>query len=165
MNRREFLWTSSVALAGVTLGGSEMSWGETSSPEGWRKFEVTTVVEVLKPVGETKIWLPAALIQSTPFQRTLSNQYSANAKMVEYKPQDLGIVAAIFPAGVRPVLTLSSEVELKNYSVDLSKPRKVQPAPKQALQYFLQAREHMPTDGIVKSTATEITKGAKTDVE
>jgi transglutaminase-like putative cysteine protease len=148
------------------MSKAELLWGQQTASDAWRKFEVTTVVEVLKPAGETKVWLPTALVQNTAFQRTLSNQYSANAKLVEgSNPQDLGIVAATFPAGVKPVLTLTSEVELKNYSVDLSKPGKVQPAAKAELQYFLQPHQFMPTDGIVKSKATEITKGAKTDVE
>ena len=66
---------------------------------------------------------------------------------------------------MKPVLTLTSEVELKNYSVDLSKPGKVQPLRRPSCRYFLQPHQYMPTDGIVKSKATEITKGAKTDVE
>ena len=33
------------------------------------------------------------------------------------------------------------------------------------LKHFLRPTKLMPTDGIVKATATEITKGAKTDVE
>jgi len=85
--------------------------------------------------------------------------------MVESDPQTLGIVAATFPSGVKPVLTLTSQVALKNYSVDLSRPGNARPVKKADLQYFLRPTQHVPTDGIVKSTATEITKGANTDVE
>jgi transglutaminase-like putative cysteine protease len=165
MNRRDFLTSTSIAFAGLTLHKAGLSFAQQPSSDGWRKFEVTTVVEVLKPAGETKIWLPAAIIQNTPFQQTLSNQFGGNAKMVESSPNALGIVAATFPAGEKPVLTLTSEVELKNYSVDLSKPANARPAPKAELQYFLQPTAHIPTDGIVKAKATEITKGANTDVE
>jgi len=165
MNRRDFLTSTSLAFAGLTLQKAGLSFAQQPSSDAWRKFEVTTVVEVLKPAGETKIWLPAALIQNTPFQKTLSNQFGANAKMAESTPNALGIVAATFPAGVQPALTLTSEVELRNYSVDLSKPGNVRPAPKAELQYFLQPTQHIPTDGIVKAKATEITKGANTDLE
>jgi len=130
-------------------------------------FEVTTRAEVLKPAGATKVWLPAALIQNTPFQRTISNRITADggeAKIVERNPADLGIVVATFPPEVRPALTLTSQVALKNYSVDLSKPGNGHPASKAELQYFLQPTKHMPTDGIVKAKATDITKGANTDV-
>ena len=130
-------------------------------------FEVTTRAEVLKPAGATRVWLPAALIQNTPFQRTISNRITADggeAKIVERNPADLGIVVATFPPEVRPALTLTSQVALKNYSVDLSKPGNGHPASKAELQYFLQPTKHMPTDGIVKAKATDITKGANTDV-
>lgn len=165
MNRRHFLRSTGVAFSGILLSKTDLFGGQQPHSEGWRTFEVTTSVEVLKPAGETKIWLPAALIQTTPFQRTRSNRFSANARIIESKPRGLGIVAATFPSGVQPILTLTSEVELRNYSVDLSKPGTVHSTSKADLQNFLRPTEHMPTDGIVKSTATEITKSAKTDTE
>ena len=123
---------------------------------------------MLKPAGATKVWLPAALIQDTPFQRTKLNQIgfgNGKATMVKSERQGLGIVVATFPAEVKPILTLTSRVDLKNYSVDLSKPGPARPLPAAELQYFLQPHKNIPTDGIVKTTATEITKGATTDVE
>jgi transglutaminase-like putative cysteine protease len=138
------------------------------SSDGWRNFEVTTLAEVLKPAGETKVWLPTALIQSTPFQRTISNQFSAdggNARIVESKPEGLGIVVATFPPETKPALRLTSHVALKNYSVDLSKPGHARPLAKAERENYLQPKKYVPTDGIVKATAVEITKGADTDVE
>ena len=168
MNRREFLRSTSVAFAGFTFTKPELSFAQQPSPDGWRRFVVTTRVEVLKPVGETKVWLPAALIQKTAFQRTMSNHFTADrgqARMVESKSAGLGIVTATFPSGAKPGLMLTSEVTLRNYSVDLSKPSNARPASKAELHHFLQPTKHIPTDGIVQAKATEITIGANTDVE
>ena len=136
---------------------------------GWRTFEVTTRVEVLKPSGVTHIWLPAALIRDTPFQRTLSNKFSAEsgtAKLTKDKPSALGIVSATYPANAKPVLTLTSRVSMKNYAVDLSAPSQHRAAVSKAeLDYFLQPSSYVPTDGIVKETALKATAGATTDVE
>ena len=167
MNRRDFLRSTSFAFAGLALSKEEFSFAQQPPSDGWRTFDVTTRAEVLKPAGATKVWLPAALIQKTAFQRTISNQFSTDgqARMVESKPNALGIVVATFPPEAKPVLTLTSRVELKNYSVDLSKPGPSRPLPASDLQYFLQPTKHIPTDGIVKTTATEITKGTTTDVE
>jgi transglutaminase-like putative cysteine protease len=168
MNRREFVRSSSVALAGLAVADARFSFAKEPSSEIWRKFEVTTRVEVLKPTGETEVWLPAALIQNTVFQRTISNQFHADgakAKMVEVKPEGMGIVVATFSSGVKPVATLTSQVALKNYTVDLSKPERVQPLTSSEQAQFLQSTKYIPTDGIVKTKATEITKGATTDVE
>lgn len=168
MNRRDFLQSTSLTLAGLILAKTELSFAQSTPSDGWRTFEVTTRAEVLKPAGETRVWLPAALIQDTPFQRTISNRFNTDggtARMVESTPNALGIVVATFPPEGKPIVTLSSQVSLKNYSVDLSKPGNAHPASKAELQYFLQPTSHIPTDGVVKEKATEITKGAHTDVE
>jgi len=60
----------------------------------------------------TRVWLPAVLIHETPFQKTLSNDFHITAeggtpRIVKGKTDALGIVAAEFPAGVKPVLTLT----------------------------------------------------------
>jgi len=169
MNRRDFLRSGSLAFVGLTLSEVAVSLARNPPSDGWSIFEVTTRAEVLKPSGVTKVWLPAALLQNTAFQRTLSNRVSAEggeAKIVTSdNPSDLGIVAATFPSEVKPVLTLTSQVALKNYSVDLSKPGNPHPVSKAELQYFLRPHKKVPTDGIVKARATEITQGAHTDVE
>src|SRR5277367_648531 len=169
MNRRDFLRSAGVAAAALALPKMGRAGQVAAAPDGgWRTFEVTTRVEVLKPSGVTRIWLPEALIVDTPFQKTLANTFSAagrGTKVVENRPDALGILAAEFPNGVTPVLTLTSRVQLRNITVDLSAPGKAQKTDRADLAYFLQPTKLLPTDGIVKSTATEITKGANTDVE
>jgi transglutaminase-like putative cysteine protease len=129
---------------------------------------VTTQVEILKSVTATRVWLPAALMIETPFQRTLSNKFSASggtAKMIEGKADGLGILAADFPAGAKPVLTLTSRVTTKNYAVDLSAPGQAPKTNPAELEYFKRPTKLLPTDGIVKATAAEITSGARTDLQ
>jgi transglutaminase-like putative cysteine protease len=146
--------------------GHLFAQGTTSG--SWRTYEVTTRVEVLKVSGTTRIWVPAALISETPFQKTLANAFTAdggNAKLVDSQIDSLGIVAAEFPAGVKPVLTLTSRISTKNCAIDLSAPGKAPKEDRAELEHFLRPTKLMPTDGVVKATATEITHGAKTDVE
>jgi transglutaminase-like putative cysteine protease len=171
MNRRNFLRSAGVLSAAAAFPGAASLLGRAASPEApWRTFEVTTQVEVLNPAGSTRIWLPAALTRPAPFQRTLSNKFHAEggaARMIESKPDSLGIVAAHFPAGARPALTLTSRVATKDCSVDLSSPA-TSHAPKEnraALDYFLRSTKLLPTAGIVKDTAMEITRGASSDLE
>jgi transglutaminase-like putative cysteine protease len=125
-------------------------------------------VEVLKPSGTTRIWLPAGLISETPFQRTLANTYHAEggvARMIGSQADALGIVAAEFRAGVKPVFALTSRIATKNIAVDVSVPKSRPQANAADLQHFLRPTHLLPTNGIVKETATEITKGAHTDVK
>src|SRR5690349_5591209 len=127
MNRRDFLRSTGMISATLGFPGARRLFAEGTGPSGWRRFEVTTHVEVLKPSGTTHIWVPAALVSATPFQKTLSNSFHAEggtAKIVESVTDALGIVVAEFPAGVEPILTVTSRVATKNCAVDLSGPGK-----------------------------------------
>src|SRR5579864_4059935 len=152
MNRRDFLQSTGSVFAGLALSRALPALADTPSNE-WRAFEVTTRVELLKPSGVSRIWLPAALKRNTPFQRTLSDHFDAEggtAKFITDKRQALAMVAATYPANTKPALTLTSRVALKNYTVDLSSPTKRTRIPQSELDSFLQPTRYIPTDGVVK---------------
>jgi len=167
MDRRDFLRSAGVVSASLAFPKAARLLALGEAP-GWRTFEVTTRVEVLKPSGTTLVWLPAALIRETPYQKTFSNDFHAEggtAEIVERKADALGIVSAKFPAGVKPVLTLTSKVATRNAAVDLSVPGKAPKADRAELDNFLRPTKLIPTGGLVKLRATEITRGAATDME
>jgi len=167
MKRREFLQNTATACAGLALSKAVPLFADAPASTGWRTFEVTTRVELLKPSGVTHIWLPAALIRNTPFQKTLANKFTAEggtAKFTQNKQESLGIISATYPEHAKPALGLTSRVSLKNYGVNLSASSKIAPASRAELQYFLQPSKYVPTDGIVKETSDKATKGATTDV-
>ncbi len=168
MNRRDFLRSAGTVSAAATLPLPGRLLGESASTAGWRTFEVTTRVEILRSSGATRVWLPAALMGPTPFQKTISNQFSAgdgSVRLIEEKADGLGIVSAEFPSGVKPILTLTSRVATRNYTVDLSAPAKTPKADRAELEYFRRPTKMMPIDGIVKETASGITRGAATDLQ
>ncbi len=168
MKRRDFLRSTGIVSAAFAFPKDGYLFAEDAVPSGWRTFEVTTRVEVLRPSGATRVWLPTALIQDVPFQKTLANRFLAKegtVHVVESKPDALGIVAATFAAGVTPVLTLTSRIATKDYAIDLSAETSAAKANRSELQYCLRPTKLLPTDGIVKATADEITQGAKTDFE
>jgi len=166
MNRRDFLQSGSIASLSLAFAKARLLVPDVTTLDGWRTFQVTTRVQVLKTLGTTRIWVPAALIRETPFQKTLANTFSCeggSAKMVESPTDALGVIAAEFPPDVQPILTLSSRIATKNYTVGPSK--NVPKEHRAELEHFLRPTKLLPTDGIVKATANEITKGANTDVE
>jgi transglutaminase-like putative cysteine protease len=168
MKRRDFLRTASAVSASLALSKTGSLFAGAPDPDSWRTFEVTTRVEVLKSSGTTRIWVPGALIHPTPFQKTLSNKFSAEgggAKFVESQSDSLGFVAAEFPAAVKPLLTVTSRIATRNVAVDTSAPGDSPNETRANLDHFLRPTKFLPTDGVVKSTAAEITKGANTDVE
>jgi len=168
LNRRDFLCSAGVAAAAAALPKPASLWAEDVAAAGWRTFEVTTEVEVLNPSGPTRVWLPAALVRETPFQKTLANTAKGEGARVrtDERPEDaLEIVAAEFPAGVRPLLTLTSRIQTRNWTVDLAAPGTAPPEAPAVLEHFLRPTKLLPTGGIVKTTATTISSGARTDLE
>ena len=167
MNRRDFLRSAAVS-AGFVFPEARYPLAEAAPSERWRTFEVKTRVEILKPSGTTRVWLPEALLSKTLFQRTLSNEFRAQggtARIAEGSADGLGIIAAEFPVGVKPVLTLTSRVATRNYAVDLATSGRVPQVERSELEHFLRPTKLLPTNGIVKEAATEITSGAKTDLD
>ena len=109
MKRRDFLRSAGVASAAMAFPETGLLFAQGTAPEAWRTFDVTTSVQVLRASGTTRIWIPAALVSPTPFQKTLSNHFKAEggtAKLIETSADSMGIIAAEFPAGVVPVLSL-----------------------------------------------------------
>jgi TAT (twin-arginine translocation) pathway-exported protein len=93
MNRRDFLRSTGAASASVALARTRNLLAEGTPPDRWRTFEVNTRVEILKPSGVTRVWLPASLIGNTPFQKTLSNEFNAEggtAEIIKNKTDALG---------------------------------------------------------------------------
>jgi transglutaminase-like putative cysteine protease len=168
MRRREFVRATSVAAAGLALARRKSLLARGVRSDAWRTFEVTTSVTVLKPAGTTRVWVPAALLGDTPYQRTLANTFNAGtgtARLVQNGTDSLGIIAAEFPAGTPAALTVTSRIATRNHAVDLSAPQSVRGAGEEHLDHFLRPTKLLPTDGIVKATAADITAGARTELD
>jgi transglutaminase-like putative cysteine protease len=174
MDRRDFFRLTGTASAAAAFPGfvsSALAQTPQSAPAasgGWRAFETTARVEVLKPVGVTRIWLPTPLSSDTPYQRSMGNVWSADNGKVSFGTDPkfgAGMVWAEFPQGETPVLTLTSRFATRDIAVDLSRPGNAQPEDKASLAPYTASYELMPTDGIVKQTADGIVKGQRTDLE
>jgi transglutaminase-like putative cysteine protease len=167
MHRRAFLRFAGLATPGLLLPAAVSRAFAQSPTERWRTYEVTTRVEVLKPAGRTRVWLPTPLTVDTPYQKSLGSSFNAegaDGKVASDPTWGLGVVWAEWSEGAKPVITLVSRFATRDVAVDLARPGKVA-ADRAELARYLQATELLPTDGIVKSTAMEITKGAKGDLD
>src|SRR5439155_17840929 len=103
-----------------------------------------------------------------PYQKTLANTIDVEAgavKLIESGPDGLAMVVAEFPAGVKPVVTVKSRIATRNHVVDLSQSVSGPKKNRAELEHFLRSTKLLPTDGIVKATASKITMGANRDVE
>ena len=168
MDRRDFIRMAGTASAGFALPGAVSGAFAQSLPAGgWKTYEVTTRVEVLKPSGVTRIWLPTPLAQDTSYMRTIGNSWHAEggtaAQAIDPR-EHASMVWAEYAAGTKPVLVLTSRFATRDVAIDLSRPGNVKPEDPALLAKYTMASDHMPTDGPVKELSSSIVKGVKGDV-
>ena len=172
MDRRGFIKLGS-SFTLTALAGSLAPWGRTwaqqkpfaPAPGQWRTFEVTTRVEILKPAGATKVWLPLPSVNSG-YQKSLDSKWvapDAQASVVEDGKYGARILVVDFPASVaKPTVELTSRVQTQDRAIDWAQKNGAK-EDGATLKRWLQPTDLMPTDGIVRKTAEEAIRGKRTD--
>jgi transglutaminase-like putative cysteine protease len=171
MDRRTFLKTTALTATGFSFGrfasAADISF-DPKPADGWRVFEVTSRVE---PVvnGAPQVWLPLPSVEDAAWIRPMGNLWQGNAASVqEWRDPIYGarMLAARWDASVpAPVLEVVSRFATRDRAIDFSQPGKVAPLDKATRKLYTQATKLLPTDGIVRKTALDITKGAQTDLD
>src|SRR5437763_4240763 len=170
MLRREFLRGGPALAAAAALprdASAELPF--PPRPDAWRKFEVTTRVEIVKPAGKAQAWLPLPAVAEPGWTQPLGNEWTTNAKSAElihdskYGAQMLHVEWA---DGERtPVAEVVSRIATRDRSVDLAKREAAAPLSADQRKLYTASTELLPTDGIVKATADKIVGWAFSDVE
>src|SRR5262249_53862293 len=127
----------------------------------------------------TRMWVPAALLNETAYQKTLSNTFAAGeggaAQLLTPffggAGSDVGgIVSAGFSPGANPGLAVPNRIFARHGAACLSGSNGAPPTSSQKItksdrEHFLRSTKMIPTDGVVKATAAQITASAKTDTD
>jgi len=174
MKRRVFLKTGMGVAAAAAIGGLSRSGSSVlaAPPEEikWRAFEVVTRAEVANPAGPTRVWLPLPLQPDTDYHKSLGQTWTGNAAVTRvYRDEKYG--AAIFyaewPASEKsPTVEVTSRFATRDRLVDLTKPgSNPTPEDRAAQDRYRESTRLIRTDGIVKKTSQQITKGIDNDVE
>jgi transglutaminase-like putative cysteine protease len=132
----------------------------------WRTFEITTRVDIVKADGLTRVWLPVPAVTGD-YQKSLDSSFTSNgaARLMQDDQRSANLLYTEFaPGEAKPYVELTSRVQTQSRAVDWT--RRNAPAEDPAvLRYFTQPSKLIPTDGVVRKTALEATKGAETDVQ
>jgi transglutaminase-like putative cysteine protease len=172
MERRQFLRNgiamSAAAAAGTFPGIARASSG-TDGPR-WRTFEVVTRVEVSDGSGATRVWLPMPLAVDTDYQKNLGHRWTGNSSAARIYRDDrygAGIFYAEWPAGESaPVVEVTSRFAARDRLVDVAGPGTNASAENRAtLDRYRESTRLIRTDGIVKKTSQQVTKGLDRDVD
>jgi transglutaminase-like putative cysteine protease len=175
-SRRDFLRRSSafplaaaipsfVLSSAASAADSPQRSFDPRPQDGWRTFEVTTRVDIDPARGATQVWLPLPSIESY-WQRSLQSNFSSNgvARMVQDGKYGARMLHARFSAEERPFVELTSRVQTRDRALDWSQSRMAKAEDAATLAFWTQPTELIPTDGIVRSTALQATRGARDDV-
>lgn len=172
--RRSFLKNTGAAALAASLPGLSFAQAPAApartlfAPQSgaWRTFEVTTRVDIAKPNGATRVWLPIPSVNSD-YQRSLESSFSSNGagKFMQDGQDGAKMLYVDFAAAeARPFVELTSRVQTQNRATDWSqKTAKAEDA--DTLRYFTRPTDLIPTDGIVRTTALQATQGARTDLQ
>jgi transglutaminase-like putative cysteine protease len=137
----------------------------------WRTFEVTTRVDIQDLRGAVRVWLPLPSLQ-TPWQETMAHQYQSNGQSVIQSAMHEGaqILCTTFAASeTQPFVEVTSRVRTKNRQTQWKalthegqpvRTAAFTPEASSTLAYYTRATRWLPTDGIVKTTALEATRGS-----
>jgi transglutaminase-like putative cysteine protease len=165
-----FLRTGASTLAAAALARPLAAHAaETGGGSKWRTFEVTTRLDIVKPSGGARGWVPMPLMPDTDYQRSLGQSWTGNAaatRVIRDEKYGAGIFYAEWPASeAAPVLELTTRFATRDRAVDVGTPGTAAPEDKATLKKYLGGTKFIPVDGIVRKQALEVTKGASTDVD
>jgi transglutaminase-like putative cysteine protease len=171
--RRRFLQQGAALAAAATL--APLSMAQSAAPAqrqfapqsgNWRSFEVTTRVDIAKPQGVTRVWLPIPSINSD-WQKSLESSYSSNgaAQLTSDGATGARMLYVEFAQNeAKPFVELTSHIQTQNRKVDWAQ-KQAAPEDAESLKYWTRPTALLPTDGIVRKTAQEAIRGAHTEAE
>ncbi len=171
--RRNFLKTAAIATVATAL--PSINFAQTAipaerqfspQPGTWRTFEVTTRVDIAKPQGMTRVWLPIPSV-NTDWQLSLDSSFSSNGKTELTADGHFGVrmlYAEFAENEAHPFVELTSRIQTQNRAVDWHKKQNVS-MDAATRAFWTQSTHLLPLDGIVNKTARDAIRGASTDVE
>jgi hypothetical protein len=158
MNRRAFLKTGvAISCAAARPHAARARQDATaSSAPGWRRFEVTSRIEILKAEGVTQVWVPLPCVDAPAWVRNHGDVWSGNSDSVQvFREEKFG--ARILHAQWRspatpPVIEVVSHISTRDRTTDFSRPSKPDGLEPLARALYTAGSELIPVDGIVRST-------------
>ena len=138
------------------------------TPGNWRTFEIATKLEIAKPEGKTRAWIPVPAVNEAEWFKSLGSEWTTNGGATLAREPKYGaeFVAAEWKDGeAAPVIQVTSRISTRDRAVDLSNRGTVADLSAADRKHYTEGTDLIPIDGIVKQTADKITAGAKTDLD
>jgi transglutaminase-like putative cysteine protease len=172
VDRRGFLKSSAAfccaAVVRPGLAGATENPFKPSPSDGWRVFDVTTRVELGAADATTRVWLPLPAVAEDAWIIPMGNRWQGTATHLEVErdpDSDAQMLGARWAAAdPSPSVEVTSRVATRNRTVDLGQRNALVTLDAATARRYTRATKLLPTDGIVRKTAVDITRNARTDV-
>jgi transglutaminase-like putative cysteine protease len=169
MKRREFLQAAVAMPALAVMPSAVRETVAAQLEEGWRTYEIVTKVEIANPMGVSRAWIPLPYAAKTDWHNPLGNQWTGNGQMRVAKDPKYGaeMLYVEWKEGMSaPTVQVTSRFATRDRAVDPTRPNPAAPKLSPAeVKTNTASTIFIPTDGIVRDTAQDITRGIKGDVE
>jgi transglutaminase-like putative cysteine protease len=174
IHRRDFL-KSSLSLSVAATAAARPTADVVTfvpAPGQWRQFELTTRIEILKPQGAVRAWVPVPTVQASDWIRPLGDTFSGEGAKIaarQLAPSGAKAVCIEWPEGAPALAEVHSRVSTQDRAVDLSKSasphgsaRALSAADR---RLYTAPTKLIPTDGLVLETSAKIVAGATGDLD
>lgn len=151
---------------GAALAESSEERSFSPHPGDWQTFDVTTTVNLHNAAGPSKVWIPLPSVDSD-WQRSIRSDWSGNPKSIRVDADSqysAKYLVAEFDGSAPPELEVVSRVQTRDRAIDWSQPQSAKESTDK-LKQWTRSTSLIPTDGIVRITATQIVAGARSDLE
>jgi transglutaminase-like putative cysteine protease len=170
LDRRAFLLASGAAAGAALAPRLGLAAGAFAPrPGDWRRFEVTTRLEIAAPSGRTQAWVPLPSVNEAGWFRSEESTWTGNAataEIVRDAKYGAGMLHAIWAEGESaPVLEVTSRIAARDRAVDLSAPGAAPALSDAERTLYTSATSLIPVDGIVKATSDKIVAGAGSQLD
>lgn len=169
MKRRTFLQAALMTPVIAGLPALSNATVAVLSEKGWRTFELITKVEIADPGKVSRAWIPLPYALKTDWHMPLGNTWSSNGKLqvvIEPKYGAEMLYVEWQENEKAPLLEVVSRFATRDRTVDFSGSNANMPRlPQSEIKLYTESTELIPTDGLVRETALDITRFAATDIE
>src|SRR3569833_72615 len=122
-------------------------------PGNWRTFEIVTRLEIAKPEGKTKAWIPVPAVNEASWFKSLGSEWTTNGGAALARDAKYGaeFVAAEWKDGeTAPAIEVVSRISTRDRTVNLNQTGHAPELSAGDRAHYTEGTDLIPTDGIVK---------------
>jgi hypothetical protein len=169
INRRNFFKLSGAAASIALIPYTAFAQERFITQAGpWRRFEIVTRLDILKPKGKVEAWVPVPSVSESAWSKPLGSDWKTNAKiakLIHDEKRGLELVYLQWAEGeAAPYAEINSAASTRDRVIDFSRPDKPSPLPDAEHSAYMVPLISGSVEKAVRDAAAKIIEKAKTDL-